>query len=229
MIKHISFDVWGTLIAPNKAFSILRTQLISNFYGCTPQKAKESYTEIKSYSDKNAERYGTGYDTKSLYIKLDQLLSTKPSDLNDLEILRTSIDGLFNTHHPEIISETTHTLHMLSKCGYTLSIGSNSNFISGTVMLPFLKAKLVNIAKFKFSLFSDLTLIAKPNILFFNSIIDETQFLYKKTNPQQSISSKEILHVGDHEVCDAYGAVKAGMKSFLISSPKDITKIWNYL
>lgn len=212
---HVSFDVWNTLIKGNPEFSKKRIGTIMdhwNLPAATFETVKQAYTNTKRTLDWMAEKHGTAYNCLTIYDMLSDALGVGDSDKDSLEVLRLKVERDFLAYPPIVIDGVHEALSDLRDAGYTLSIGSNSNFISGSTMFPWLRDTL---GYFDFGVFSDLEEVAKPNTLFFAYIASRAR---NKCNVK---NSNDIIHVGDHEICDVHGALKAEMTPFLVT--KELT------
>lgn len=207
MIKHISFDVWNTLVKPNHQFAKARQQLLAASFRLDELWIKKVYTETKSEIDSNAENNGIGPSSDDCYRLLFQNLNVEfNADIKE------EVETLFQKFPPIIPDIVKSTIEQLRSSNITLNISSNSNFISGNVMLPFLES---NLGEFNFSIFSDLIGVSKPSERFFEAVKKRC------THPVEN-----MLHVGDNTICDGYGATKSGIKSLIVSCPEHIHNIY---
>ena len=218
-IKHVSFDVWNTLITSSQSFPKARFEVIMGDYELPrsfTQSFITSYRYVKHTLDTNAENAGTALSTTEIYQMLAAAVGVSKTK-GQCIALKTKIHKLFEEHPPVLSEDTIKSLIELSDNGFTISIGSNSNFISGSVMYPFLKS---HIPSLRFGVFSDLELVSKPHPCFFDSVIQQARECNK-----DAITPSNILHVGDNAACDGYGPIGVGMNSWLISSPSDIPQL----
>lgn len=213
-IKHVSFDVWGTLISANSMYALRRTQLVSEMFHLDTAVVKKAYTETKSFVDTAAEKHGVAYSTDGVFsMFFDALNLPVPLGPQSRMLMRQHFEALFRTYAPTIHEDVTPLRIFLKNRGVTMSIGSNSNFISGTVMFPFLQSELNNM--FDFGVFSDLDLVAKPDTEFFDRVVIEA-------SKDRDLYRHEILHVGDSRICDGMGAFSSGLEYALIEHPSHL-------
>lgn len=222
MIKHISFDVWNTLISANPEFAKARTQLLADFTDVDFALAKHEYTNLKHKADNLSEQNGVALPTPVLVrILLGSLLPGEPSD----DLVRryiVAMNELFLEHNPAMPKSVIDLIEELTGAGVTVSIGSNSNFISGKVMHPWINQTAGG--RFSFGVYSDLVRVGKPSAAFFGHIIDEVRAR------RDGVRINEILHVGDSARCDQWGASEIGMNALLISDPNSTyNDVINYL
>jgi putative hydrolase of the HAD superfamily len=222
MITHISFDVWNTLIKPNPEFALARTKLIALALNLDEAYVKTAYTHVKRVVDGMAEREGKAYSTEEVYKLLFSSMCVSVSPALAKEI-RLSVDELFRCLPPTIGHGVREMLDWLTRSRITASIGSNSNYISGSVMLPWIESACSH--QFAFSLFSDLELTAKPSKEFFELLYDHVNDdRYPETSHFPVQDPKQILHVGDNEICDVFGAQRCGMHGLLIVNPDTVAE-----
>lgn len=215
MIKHISFDVWNTLIKPNPAFAAARTEYLANVADRDPDVVKATYTRIKKHVDDMAEKTGHAYTTAQVFDMLFAELELVSSEFMR-EAVRLDLGDRFICNPPQIPDSVKHLVSVLHRKGITLSIASNSNFISGRLMYPWLQQQFEG--RFAFGVFSDLQGVAKPSAAFFGFVIDHL----RRLNHRVPIRVNEVLHVGDNAVCDAWGADEVGMHGLLVESPDQL-------
>ena len=186
-IKHISFDVWNTLITANKRYAEERTEIISYFAGISPKEARGKYLEVKHKLDKDAESFVCG-DAYYAWYTLGKYLGV---DRQDAEKMKMYCEQAFIVNPPQLNQDLVDQLISLDK-NYELSIKSNTNFISGRIL-----AQAVGFDRmpwWSFMHFSDEQLLCKPSILFFAKTLLSSKL--------SSLANYEILHVGDSEVFD---------------------------
>jgi putative hydrolase of the HAD superfamily len=212
MIKHVSFDVWNTLIKPNPEFSLNRTKFIAIALNLDVEYVKHAYTKVKAFVDGCAENSdGAAFTTPEVYQLFFKALGVSVSPGLAREI-RLTIDHMFIQYPPVLAADATDLMTWLADQQITTSIGSNSNFISGNVMHPFLER--VTPRPFLYGVYSDLLVAAKPGSKFFDAVYE--QILLKHT---ELLDRANVLHVGDNPVCDVEGAQNADMNGLLIESP----------
>jgi len=211
MIRAVSFDVWNTLINSNLTFSDERTKLICSMSGLEYNVVRSTFKNLKGWLDDQSERCGVGYNSAEIYEMLLKELHQLGSSPLDWVLLRAEIERLFILHPPTIGTDVAGVLQTLDDKGLITGIGSNTNFVSGRIMLDFLESRLG--WKFNFSVFSDIEEVAKPDQTFFKMISRRSV-----TAPQQ------ILHVGDNLICDG-GCVKEKFHFLHVEGPHQIKKV----
>lgn len=225
-IKHVSLDAWNTILIPNTQYAIRRSNILAEAFSCSPEFAAKAYTSVKRRLDKHAEETGEGYATEYVY---NELLAAFPRHLNvDIEELRVlHIESEFLNSPPSILEETKKAIRSLKDRGITVSISSNTNFISGRILGRFIQEQVGN---FDFMLFSDTMQLshsaksgwfipAKPSHAFFSQVVKYCSVLHPE------ISAENILHIGDNEICDYNGAKNFGFQAKLLPSVNDLPEM----
>lgn len=221
MIKHLSFDFWNTLGIANKTFARIRSEILSDFsesdgyfedkHNHTPEYCRAAYTAVKQEMD-GYERNGAYFSTDTCYERLmDHLEIELPYHL--MALMKARIWQAFVNFPPTILPETVAELKRLKAKGYTMSIGSNTNFIPGQVIID---CVLKQLEVFDFYIFSDAIGCSKPVYDFFAEVELGAHTLYDDSH----IKLAEILHIGDSERFDKFGAEYYGMPAHLITGPE---------
>lgn len=191
-IKHLSFDVWNTLITPNKEYGTHRTQAIARHFGVTEQEAKDAYKQCKKFLDNCAELVGFGMSLMNNWKLLEKTLGKKDTDLN---AIISECDELFKAYQPAFDDELKEELKALKAKGFTLSIKSNTNFISGKTLSSVL---FNDLDVFSFQHYSDMFGMAKPD---FNFYALSSQELYNN-HSTRDVGCGNIMHIGDNKITD---------------------------
>lgn len=230
-IRHLSFDVWNTLIEGSRSFQPVRSALVAEIFDIEPTIAKHLYTETKSHFDALAEREGRAHSCDEVYDELIRRVIQYRDGSDDLygerERLRRGTEELFRTYPPTVLPTTIETLQTLHAIGYTISIGSNTNFISGTLLSEILDRWI----PFEFKVFSDLCGYSKPHREFFNLVLDGARATKTVDRPagRADLARSEILHIGDNMICDGQGAIDAGMEFFYVKNPAEVPNLLSAL
>jgi putative hydrolase of the HAD superfamily len=212
-IKHISFDLWLTLIRSNPEFKPLRTRLFIKQFGINKPEADvlAAFRYFDAVFNTINEKTGGNLTVNQmLYIILTQL------GVDITQISGEAITGFYNeaeklfyNYPPQPLdTQFTETLHSLNEQGITTSILSNTAFILGITlrkqMDDFGWAKY-----FSFQIYSDEIGASKPSAKAFNNV-------YKQASAIKEINREEILHIGDNPNADIKGAKMAGFATKLL-------------
>lgn len=228
MIKHISFDLWRTLIRLNPEYSPARLDFLKHRFITKNFSVEEIKTAMQPLYDLNeiyGEHFEEGFTPYQLYFMfIYNLYGTDTpkviADTNCIEILYLECLEMFKKHPPRLLDDSIPSLLSdLKNKGITLNIASNTSFAGG----EYLRTTLVHhdIAQyFDFMIFSDEVNVFKPNQEFFQKIYFEIP---------HSLFTNEVLHVGDNPYADIKGASDYGFQTLLFT-PKspNYEKIYEY-
>ena len=223
MIKHVSFDVWNTLVVANPHFATARAKLLSEVSGISAAQCKIVYTQVKQQLDRTASEYGIGAPVICSLDKLMLELTGKQARHDVLDKLQYNIERLFALYPPKVTDTAIRTISALLDKGILISIGSNTNFVSGRVMHQYLRRVIqshIGPQPFFGGVYSDKVLASKPSEAFFAAVIDLAQHTAKENHQRRT--NEQILHVGDNYVCDVMGPTDAGMYAALVSTPDQL-------
>nr|DAY73602.1 MAG TPA: putative hydrolase [Caudoviricetes sp.] len=205
-IKHISFDVWNTLVTANERYAYERTEIISYFAGISPREAGEAYREIKKVLDADAANMVCGDEYHAWWV-LGRHLGV---DRKAAEKMKMYCEKAFIANPPHLNEDLVDQLIYLS-FNYELSIKSNTNFVSGRILSE--AVGFDRMPWWSFIHFSDEHMLCKPDILFFAKTLLESNL--------DELSNYEILHVGDSEIFDGK-CVDLGFKFCHVKNPQDL-------
>ncbi len=226
--RHYSFDLWMTLIRSNPSFKVARTKYFFtkfNYYKKTLEEISKIFREVDIMCNSINERSGKNIDANEMYLMVISLINNHSIDLQQVDImsLYDEMEQLLFNYIPEIYcSDTRIVLNSLkNRSGTTLNILSNTGFVKGRTLRKVLKEiDLCNY--FDFQIYSDEEGLSKPDKQLFQKVISQVCQLHN------SITLKEIVHIGDNPVADIKGANEAGIESLLINSNElSILKLLN--
>lgn len=221
MIHHLSLDFWKTLAIPNPEFSKARFKLLEEYSGLTLEGVKYLYGDIKNALDEDALN-GITQSCFEAYLMLAIDLR-KDWTIENIRELVVNINYQFFKHPPMIPEETIKELRKLKSKGISLSIGSNTNFVPGSLIKQAVLDPLD--VDFAFVLFSDELGFAKPSLKFFHTVIENTKKFYiEREDNAWAISGSNICHLGDSKLFDA-PAVKSGMEFVLVNGPHKLAEV----
>lgn len=222
MIKHISFDLWLTLIKSHPDFKERRAEYFKEKFNLTNLSVKyimEVVQETDKVCDRVNEISGKKVSTNRMYQRILLKLGIVPEMIsNDLLVnIKSNVKDLFLNLPPHFLNESVQPmLHQLKNEGYGLNISSNTGFIEGGTIVETLRN--INIGHFfDFCIFSDVINASKPSTDFFDKVYD-----------QINAEKKEVLHIGDNYKADYQGALNYGFQAIHINNPfytiDDITR-----
>ena len=208
--KHISFDLWLTLIKSNPEFKIKRNLLFKDYFEIESPIEKVSQ-QLRYYDvvcNTINERTGLNIDTNEIYLSILASLDVpiQGIPLSKLEGFYTESERLFLSYKPTLIySNTKDYLKIIKSEGIGLNILSNTGFIKGFTLKKLMAFYELEEC-FNFQIYSDECGFSKPNKKIFDLVHKEVPHIDKS----------QILHVGDNEIADYKGALEYGFKAHLI-------------
>lgn len=212
-IRHVSFDLWLTLIKSNPEFKPLRNRLFARVFGV--QRQEEEVTKAFRHFDQlfnliNERAGGNVHYTEMLYVILDHLgVPVHQVAADTMDRYYEEMEQLFYHYHPQLIEPgTAAILKRLTEEGCSINILSNTGFILGKTLRPLLQQ--LDIAPyFNFQLYSDEMGNSKPSLKVYEQV-------WVESNRIKLLEKTQILHIGDNKVADVEGAEKFGFRSAII-------------
>jgi len=222
MIKHISFDLWLTLIKSHPEYKKQRADFLRrefNPLGFSLQEVIEIVQKTDKVSDRINEINGKKLQTELMYKRILLKLGNRPELINDDLLVEIKMAGnkLFINYQPEFLNTSIHSmLDTLKARGFDLNLSSNTGFIEGSTISSTLKN--LNIYDyFNFFVYSDEINASKPSFDFFDKVYEQIDF-----------QKNEILHIGDNYKADYEGAKSFGFRALHINNKQytinDITR-----
>lgn len=204
MIKHVSFDLWNTLLKSNPKFSETRRRILSKISGKQEVEVQDIIRKVSIAHDK--EIMETGYHTTNsagMYERVFRQLGIEPSE-DDMEDFIDLMGKVFKLNEPSFICPNTlETLEKVKNKGITMSILSNTGYVESSHIRPFLVKH--GISQYMYynntyagMYFSDELGRAKPNPALFSFVAI-----------MHGAKNDEMLHVGDSLIADG-GATNIG-------------------
>lgn len=184
-----------------------------------PEKAHTTYSTLKaSFDDVENNRANYCKNTDETYRLLVRTLRgyTPEFIAQEADYVKAVFTSIFLKAPPKVDPELAGVLRdlVVRRKKFTVSLGSNSNFIAGLWMRKYLD-EMIGADVFSFSIHSDEIGYAKPNWRFFEAIKTEAKHRCGVHDAHR------ILHAGDNKECDVEGAEEAGLQSKIVSSPAD--------
>ena len=225
-IKHLSADLWLTLIKSNPKSKENIQKFWHNELGWSKYAVEIVLKECNNYFTRLDEITGIH---SSLIYRFHYLYSMAGFDTNKefleekVSVIYPKLEEMFLEYPPLLYGEYTKpTLEILKDKGITTNILSNTGIIQGDTLTKALE--LLDIDNlFNFSLYSDKLNISKP---------DESIFLeiYSGSLDTQIQDAEDVLHIGDNLIADG-GCTKIGMQFLHINSNSNntIQKVLDYV
>lgn len=208
--KHISFDLWLTLIKSNPNYKLKRNLLFKDFfeieYNIEIVSQKVRYYDVVCNSIN--ERTGKNIDTDEIYLLILSSLGYDINKLNRkmLEEFYKESEKIFFENEPVFINSNTHKIfNDLKNEGITMNVLSNTGFIKGKTLRLFLDKNNLG-GFFDFQIYSDECNYSKPNVEIFNLV-------YDKIKIKKETLKSQVLHIGDNLIADCDGAKSYGFST----------------
>jgi putative hydrolase of the HAD superfamily len=213
-IRHVSFDLWMTLIRSHPSFKTKRAALFRSFFSLeafAPEKVAAVYRETDVLINNMNEITGRNMHTFEMYLLSLHLLGIdiKSVHPDKLEEFYSLSEALFFQYPPShLYKDTTQLLAALQRQGVTLNLLSNTGFIQGRTLRK-LMAEWGWDSLFAFQLYSDETGYSKPDVQMFSRMLENAALLHTDLAPA------EVWHLGDNQVADVQGAQRLGISATL--------------
>lgn len=211
--EHFSFDLWLTLIRSNPSFKpAMVREAISHFdLSDDFETVLLCFRKHDVLCNKISEISGQHVSAKQILLMILNELRPGLEDMepSTLDAFEQKTQQLFLEHPPLLkFNDTPELFEQISSKGKTISLISNTGFISGQTIrqVPALSDLMPH---FEFTLFSDETGYSKPNPRMFELSFDKLQ---NKTQTEK----KQVLHIGDNPLADYEGAKAFGYEALLI-------------
>lgn len=222
--KHISFDLWLTLIKSNPEFKIKRSRLLAEFFeisfdtdhiNSVIKKYDVLFNRISEVSGRHVQKdHMWLVILNELGCKIETLTQQKLNEFNGLA------EQLFLKNSPVLIDENTNKiLSTITTNGITISLLSNTGFIEGHLLRKLLAGWDLD-RYFAFQLYSDETGLAKPGSAAFESLFLNIQKI-------KTAGKTDILHIGDNKIADEAGAREFGLSALLLNPNQKISMLIN--
>ncbi|PSK90683.1 HAD family hydrolase [Taibaiella chishuiensis] len=218
-LKHVSFDLWLTLIKSDPVFKPLRNQLFARYFDIS--RPAETVTQAFRYFDLlfnriNEKTGGNLQQTEMLYLILDHLgVSIETITAGDMQGYYHEMEQLFFRHHPQLIDKGTVTvLQAIKDQGCSVNILSNTGFILGSTLRQLLPVLGIG-SYFDFQVYSDETGCSKPSADMYDQV-------WTRVKQYGTVVKEEVLHVGDNAIADYNGAQQFGFRSVLVDTQHNL-------
>ena len=212
--KHISFDLWLTLIKSNPSYKIKRNQLLRDFFSID-KPIEEVAAVIRKFdilTNGINEKVTRNLDTYEIYCLILDALGVELGDytIQALEEFYGHSEDLLMQHKPLLLDDhLPELLKELHVRGKTTNILSNTAFVKGRSLRQIIAFYEID-QYFTFQAYSDETGFSKPGLAMY-------EYAYQKIKMLGSIAKHEVLHVGDNLVSDYQGALNYGFDAYLIT------------
>ena len=213
--KHISFDLWLTLIKSNPEYKPKRNQLFKDFFAIDKPiyQIAAAIRKMDVFTNSVNEKVGRNFDTFEIYYLILDVLG---EDINNhskqqLEEFYGHSHSLLMEYMPLLLDDSIPAqLKEIYEAGLTMNILSNTAFIKGSSLRHVISHYELD-TYFSFQAYSDETGFSKPGVEMY-------EYAYRNILLTGDIKKKEVLHVGDNIVSDHNGAIAFGFDAHLITN-----------
>jgi putative hydrolase of the HAD superfamily len=228
-IKHLSFDLWLTLIKSNPDFKKQRALYFFNNLNTLKKSIEEvelTFREVDVMCNVLNEKTGNNISAEEMHLMVVYKLnnSLMPFEKIDLRSLYQEMEQLVFKNMPIVIEPTIfHFLGNIKKSrNLTINILSNTAFIKGSTLRLVLDH--LDISRyFDFQIYSDEVSASKPSIKIYDILFQNISVIRNGEN----VRLEEILHVGDNLKADVLGAQACGINAFHVCSNSPLKSLFN--
>lgn len=213
--RHVSFDLWLTLIKSHPEFKHGRNALFRDYFAIN-KSVEEIAAVIRRFdilTNAINEKVCRNFHTHEIYYLILDALGV---DINvvttgQLEGFYTETEALLMQYKPQLLQDNIpKLLQHIQAQGKTINILSNTAFIKGRSLRKVLDYHGIG-QYFAFQAYSDETGYSKPGKEMY-------QYAYDNILKLGDIKKEEVLHVGDNVVSDYNGALKFGFDAHLLTN-----------
>jgi putative hydrolase of the HAD superfamily len=215
--KHISFDLWLTLIRSHKDFKKEKAKLFCTYFNLhqvEPDTVVKVFRQTDQLVNRINETVGKNVDSLEMYMLVLDKLGIDMSELKPgmlEEYYRQSEQLFFQFPAQPLNEEIVPMLAALKDKGYTINITSNTGYIKGRTLRKLMQN--TGIAKYMdFQVYSDEVSASKPSPVIFEQMYKQASELYGGR-----LSKSQVVHIGDNILTDVGGAQDFGINAFLIN------------
>lgn len=212
--KHISFDLWLTLIKSNPEYKLHRNRLFKEFFAIS-QPIETISAAIRKFdvlTNSINEKVTKNFDTYEIYYLILDHLGVPIDSYNRPQLAQFYLEteALLMQYKPLLLQDSLpNFLQQLVADGKTLNILSNTAFIKGSSLRKIIEHYEMA-PYFAFQLYSDEVGFSKPGFQIYENAYSHIQQL-------GNIEKQEVLHVGDNKVSDYDGALAYGFNAYLLT------------
>lgn len=211
MALSVSIDCWGTLMKGNPTFSERKIEFVKNLFhkfdiGCfSDSEIEKSFSSVKKKLDQVINITGWQPSQKQIWDMLIFEVSGRLSVLSDNEynVLIQSYYELALIHPPIPFCENTIEVFKSIAEIAEIKISSNTVFLPHSILLSF----FIGNGIYK---------LVKEGEYYFSSSVNVSK-------PNSAMYGKDF-HIGDNQITDYQGALRAGSKPIIINSNEKTIK-----
>lgn len=210
-LKHVSLDIWNTLIRPRPSYGVLRSLLLAEHFQITPEHADALY----KHCDK-AVGLVESPDTDAIDTVIRMMHQAVGEPIATPKHLRSKLEALFVANPPRVELKVVQEMHRLTARNVTFSVTSNVGLMNGDILRQILFDQGLPLATHTFD---DEVGFRKPDPMIFKVVHRNVQ----RTMAEQ-LDPGSILHIGDDAVCDI-GGESLGIRCLIIEGVDDLLPV----
>ena len=220
--KHISFDLWLTLIKSDPEFKPKRNQLFRDFFGIDKPigEVSDVIRKFDILTNNINEKVGRNFNTFEIYYLILDALSVDIDKISSAQLQQyySLSEDLLMQYKPLLLDDGIPSLlKNLHENGKTMNILSNTAFIKGSSLRRVISNYDLD-KYFAFQIYSDETGYSKPSREMYLAAYEEMLKI-------GYTEKRDVLHVGDNPVSDYDGAIKFGFNAHLLKTPTNESKL----
>lgn len=214
MIKHVTIDVWGTIIKSNPEYGKNKALYLKKKFSLphSPEEILRLWRRVDGYFSERDVKTGKYGLLEDRLLSILSILGISPMTAGDLGELHQDLCALFLQSMPTLYSEDTYNVlaDINNRAGVeSMTIVSNTGTIQGKQLRLVLQH--LNIDRmFDSQMYSDEQGVSKPSTEMFQRVAT--------TYASANYDGSEFLHIGDDLIADGVGARRAGFKHFIINT-----------
>jgi|LauGreDrversion4_2_1035121.scaffolds.fasta_scaffold28547_4 putative hydrolase of the HAD superfamily len=196
-MKHISFDVWGTILQSNPNNNTNRAIYLKEHF-----QLDSPISDIQKIIKDNGKSINELQESTGIQVGRSEIFERllRKFDLNFTADNLLLVDAIFQQsfldNPPELIEPGYADAIAALNTSHNLSILSNTVYVKGENIQKVLDGYLGS-GLFDFTLYSDQLGYSKPH-----------ENVYRALIGQSGVTSTEIVHIGDSVLCDIEGPQK---------------------
>ena len=201
-LKHISLDIWNTLIRPRPSYGVLRSELLAERFQITSEHAEQLYRHCDKALGLNDRP-----NRSAILSVIDMMRVAVGASSRDTVSLHRDLQNLFIANAPQVDPDVIEEMHRIEARGITFSVTSNVGLMHGDILRTILLDQGLPLATYTFD---DEVGFRKPDPMIFKAVHRNVQ-----RTMAEPLDPGSILHIGDDVVCDV-GGEPLGIRCLII-------------
>ena len=203
-LRHVSLDIWNTLLRPRPSYGVLRSIMIAQHLGISEEHADEIYKQADKLVGLSGKPNG---DALTHVCRMIFDAAHKSYVEDEITMFRLEMENLFLVNAPQICPQVVEEMHRIAGLGITFSVTSNVGLMNGLILRRVLSDQGLPLICHQFD---DEIGWSKPAQPIFAKIVLNVTRVHG-----EAIDLESILHIGDDAVCDV-GGQSLGIRCLII-------------